>query len=126
MKLLLRREQKSGVLGAVTFSLVVRAELTDEEQSNVTRYKLSDTMLYEKYGLIDRGSGILGLVTRFFHRATNLTISVRDLAGGKRIDCKNVVEMLAIEEHIKEAARTFRAVLEAARSFGGEEVVEIG
>ena len=55
----------------------------------------------------------------------NLSISVNDLAQGKRIDCKNIVEMLAIEEHIKEAARTFRAILEAARTFGGEEVVKI-
>lgn len=125
MKLLLRRDQHANILGTVTFKLSVRAELTDEERTNVTRYKLGSAMLYEKYTMLDRGSGLLGFFWRLFHRARNLSISVNDLAYGKRIDCKDIVEMLAIEEHIKEAARVFRAILEAARTFGGEEVVKI-
>ena len=125
MKLLLRRDQQANVFGTVTFKLSVRAELTDEERANVARYKLGSAMLFEKFILLDRGSGLIGLISRLFHRARNLSISVNDLAQGKRIDCKNIVEMLAIEEHIKEAARTFRAILEAARTFGGEEVVKI-
>lgn len=55
----------------------------------------------------------------------NISISVDDLTHGKRVDCKDIVEMLAVEEQVKDAARNFKAVLEAASTFGGEHVVEL-
>lgn len=127
MKLLLRRDQKSGMLGVgkVTFTLAVRAELTDEEKNNIKKYKLGDTMLYERATLIDKGSGLLGVASRLAFKMMNLTVSVNDLSDGKKIDCKDIVEMLAVEDQIKEAAQTFKNVLEAAASFGGEEVIEL-
>lgn len=127
MKLLLRRNQKSGVLGMgkITFILEVRAELTPEEQENVKKYKLGETMLYERRELVDRGSGLLGLASRMAFKMINLTVSVNDLANGKKIDCKDIVEMLAVEEQVKEAAQNFKNVLNAAASFGGEEVIEM-
>lgn len=125
MKLLLRRDQKSGLLGKVTFTLSVRAELTDEEKTNIKKYKLGDTMLYERSKIIDPGSGLIGLASRLAFKMINLTISVNDLEGGKQVDCKDIVEMLAVEEQIRVAAQTFRSVLNAASTFGGEEVLEI-
>lgn len=125
MKLLLRRDQKSGLLGKVTFTLSVRAELTDEEKTNIKKYKLGDTMLYERSKIIDPGSGLIGLASRLAFKMINLTISVNDLEGGKQVDCKDIVEMLAVEEQIRVAAQTFRSVLNAASTFGGEEVIEI-
>ena len=125
MKLLLRRDQKSGLIGKVTFTLTVRAELTDEEQNNIRRYKLGDTMLYERDKLVDRGSGLLGVASRLAFKMMNLTVSVNDLSDGKKIECKDIVEMLAVEDQLKEAAQTFKNVLEAAASFGGEEVIEL-
>ena len=125
MKLLLRRDQKAGLIGKVTFTLTVRAELTDEEKNNIRKYKLGDTMLYERDKLIDRGSGLLGVASRLAFKMMNLTVSVNDLSDGKKIDCKDIVEMLAVEDQIKEAAQTFKNVLEAAATFGGEEVIEL-
>ena len=55
----------------------------------------------------------------------NISVSVDDLAGGKRIECKDILEMLAVEGQIREAAITFKQVLDAAAHFGGEEVIEI-
>lgn len=125
MKLLLRRDQKSGFTGKVTFSLTVRAELTEEEKSHIKTYKLADTMLYERNKLADRGSGLLGLISRWGFKMLNITVSVKDLADGKTIQVKNIVEMLAVEDQLKEAAQTFKYVLEAAASFGGEEVIAL-
>jgi len=125
MKLLLRRDQKSGLIGKVTFTLAVRAELTDEEKSNIKKYKLGETMLYERDKLIERGSGLLGLASRVAFKMMNISVSVKDLSNGKKIDCKDIIEMLAVEEQIKEAAQTFKSVLEAAATFGGEEVIEL-
>ena len=127
MKLLLRRNQKAGMMGmgSVTFSLEVRAELTAAERDNIGKYKLGKTELYSKSQLTDRGSGLLGLASRLAFKAMNISVSVDDLTSGKRIDCKDILEMLAVEDQIKEAAQTFKAVLEAAAFFGGEEVIEI-
>jgi hypothetical protein len=55
----------------------------------------------------------------------NISVSVNDLVNGKRVECKDIVEMLAVEEQIKEAAVTFKNVLNAAVYFGGEEAVAI-
>ena len=125
MKLLLRHDQKSGLTGKITFILGVRAELTDEEKNNIRKYKLGDTMLYERATLIDKGSGLLGAASRLAFKMMNLTISVNDLADGKKVECKDIVEMLAVEDQIKEAAQTFKNVLEAAARFGGEEILEL-
>jgi hypothetical protein len=125
MKLLLRRSQRSGMLGKIIFTLEVRADLTDEERSNIGKFKLGDTMLYQSHEMVDRGSGLLGVASRLAFKAMTINVSVNDLANGKRIEIKDIVEMLAVEEQIKQAAQTFSQVLHAAANFGGEEVVEI-
>ena len=127
MKLLLRRDQKAGMMGMgkINFILEVRAELSEKEKDNIKKYKLGDTELYSQKELTDRGSGLLGMASRLAFKMTNISVSVDDLSKGKKIDCKDVVEMLAVEAQIKEAAQTFKNVLEAAASFGGEEVIEI-
>lgn len=125
MKLLLRRNQKSGMMGKTSFTLDVRAELSGDEQSHIAKYKLGKTVLYERASLTDRGSGLLGVASRLAFKMMNLSISVDDLSDGKQVECKDIVEMLAVEDQIREACQTFKAVLTAAASFGGEEVFEI-
>lgn len=127
MKLLLRRSQKAGMMGMgkISFLLDVRADLSDEEKSNIKKYKLGETMLYERSSIVDPGSGLLGLASRMAHRALNLSISVNDLQNGKQVECKDIVEMIAVEEQIKEAAQTFKQVLQAAMHFEGEEVIDV-
>jgi hypothetical protein len=125
MKLLLRRDQKSGMMGGITFTLDVRAQLSEEERRNIGKYKLGRTVLYSRGEIVDPGKGLLGLASRLAFKMMNISVSVDDLVGGKRVDCKDIVEMLAVEDQIKEAAKTFNQVLGAAAHFGGEEVVEL-
>ena len=125
MKLLLRRSQKSGILGSPTFTLDVRAEIAEQEKENIRTYKLGKTMLYTRDELADPGKGLLGLASRAAFKMMNISVSVDDLTSGKRIECKDIMEMLGVEEQIKEAAQNFKNVLEAAARFGGEEVVEL-
>ena len=125
MKLLLRRDQKTGLLGGkITFTLNVRAELAPDEVEHVKKYKMGDTMLYQKFG-VEGGSGLLGVASRLAFKAVNVTVTVNDLVNGKHIQCKDIVEMRAVEEQIKEASQTFKEVLETAAHFGGEEVIEL-
>lgn len=125
MKLLLRRDQRSGLMGKIIFSLEVRADVSPEERESIRRYKLGDTELYSSHEMTERGSGLLGLATRLAWKAVVIRVTVNDLANGKRIEAKDIVEMLAIEDQVREAAKTFKAALEAASQFGGEEVVTI-
>lgn len=125
MKLLLRRGQRQGMLGKMIFSLEVRASLTDTERENVRKYRLGDGLLYERKAMKEGGNEYQQLGNALLHRFLNLTISVNDLANGKTIECKDIMEMLAAEAQVKEAAQNFKAILEAAAHFDGEEVVEL-
>ncbi|HLG48142.1 MAG TPA: hypothetical protein VKY24_18005 [Reyranella sp.] len=127
MKLLIRRDQQIGGLlrNTVKFSITVRADLSDQERTNITKYQLGDTLLYSRGELVDKGSGLLGLASRAAFHMMNISVTVNDLAQGKRIECKDILEMLGVQEQIKEAAATFKSVLEAAAHFGGDEVLEL-
>jgi len=127
MKLLLRRDQQaSGLLrNTIAFSITVRAELSDQERQNIQKYKLGESILYTRGELVDKGSGLLGLASRMAFHAMNISVSVNDLANGKRVECKDIMEMLGVEEQIKVAAANFKSVLEAAAHFGGDEVIEL-
>jgi hypothetical protein len=125
MKLLVRRNQRSGLLGKMIFTLEVRADLSQEERGAIDKYKLGDSVLYEKNTIIDPGTGLLGLASRLAFKAMNMSVSVKDLVNGKKLECKDIVEMLAVEDQIREAGKTFNAVLKAALNFGGEEVIDL-
>lgn len=125
MNLLLRRDQRSSLVGNVIFQLDIRAELTQEEIASIQRYKLGKTVLYSKDEIVDPGSGLLGLASRLAFKAMNISLSIDDLVRGKRIECKDIVEMLAVEEQIRQTAATFKQVLWAALHFGGEEAIAL-
>lgn len=131
--MLFKRDQRSGITGKIVFVLDVRADVSEAEKASITKYKLADTRLYEKYEVASAKGpgdylgimGVAGFAARMAARALNITLDVKDLTSGKRIECKDIVEMLAVEEQVKEAARTFAAILAAAQHFGGEEVMEL-
>jgi len=120
MKLLIRRDQKKGLMGGkVKFTLKAQVELSEEEKDHITKYKMGNTMLYTN--MEDRGAGLLGMLSRF---AMAIDITVNDLVNGKQVECKDIIEMLALEEQVKEACNNFKNVLDAAAFFGGEEIIE--
>jgi hypothetical protein len=59
---------------------------------------MGKTLLYTKNVMVDRGSGLLGAASRLAFRMTNVEVTVDDLVNGKHLECKDIVEMLAIEE----------------------------
>jgi hypothetical protein len=124
MKLKLARDQKSSLIGNITFTLDARAELAPQELDAVKRYKLGKTLLYKNYE-VEGGKGLLGAASKWAIKMMNIHITVDDLVNGKHIECKDIVEMRAVEEQLKEACETFKAVLETALHFGGEELIEI-
>ena len=124
-KLLLRRGQKSGLMGGkITFMLDARVELSPDVQELIKKYKMGKEVLYERDKIVDPGAGLLGVASRLAFKAMNLTITVDTLVKGQHIECKDILEMRAVEEQVKEACAVFREVLNSAAQFGGEEVIE--
>lgn len=125
MKLLLRRDQKKAMLGmgSVVFQLDARAELNAQERDWISRYKMGKTVLYRKFEVAG-GSGLFGLASRLAFKAMNIEVTVDDLVNGKHIEVKDIVEMLAVENQLKEAAETFHDILQAAGHFGGEQAYD--
>lgn len=123
MKLLLRRNQRSGMLGGnPTFTLDARADLTSEEKAVIKQYGLGSSMLYQRLDEADMPKGFLGAGSFY---ARQLEVHVRDLEEGFHFECKDVMEMLGVEEQLKAAAQGLVNLLRAAATFGGEEVIEI-
>jgi hypothetical protein len=125
MYLILKRDQRKSLTGRMVFQLDVYAEIEPNEMQCIERYRLKSTVLYTKHVMVDRGKGLLGLLSRLLFRAINISISVDDLVRGKRIECKDIIEMLAVEGQVREAAQTFKQVLNAATHFGGEEAIAL-
>lgn len=126
MRLLLRRDQRPAIIGnKPVFMLDVRTELSADEATSIKKYKLGDTLLYEKKALQQGSNEYAQLGHTLAWRFMNLTITVNDLQNGRRIECKDILEMLGVEEQLRQAAKTFKAVLDAAAHFGGEEVLEL-
>lgn len=119
MELLLTRDQKSGLMGGPKFLLTAKARLTSEEADAVRKYKLSDTLLYEKP---TDGPNMNSTLSMLAYRFTVPRIQVHDLVNGKTIETKDVVEVLDAEQQILKAAEVFHKILTAAKSFGGETV----
>jgi len=124
MNLLVRRHHRAGIIGSLVFVLDVRAELTAEERHTIAMHGLGSTILYSRAELVDPGAGFLGMASRLLFRMTNISVSIDQLARGKRIECTSIVEVLAVEDKIKSAFIMLKTVLEAAQQFAGEELVE--
>ena len=112
-------------MGKVIFTLDVRAQLAPEEKARIAKYKLGNTLLYEKKPMREGGNEYAQLGHAIMWRTMNLIITVNDLENGKRIECKDIIEMLGAESQIRDAAQAFKQVLDASSHFGGEEVMEL-
>lgn len=130
MQLRLHRSQRSSgiVSSKIVFTLSAQVDLTPDEIENVRRYKMGKEIVFSKERVTPDFSGEntwRGIARNLAFAATVLTITINDLVKGRVIECKDILEMLAIEEQIHSACRTFKEILQSAAYFDGEEVIEI-
>lgn len=131
MRLRFRRSQRTaGMLSKTTvFTLEARVDITEEEMGHLQKYKMGQEVIYSKERIAaDRtgDGGFKGLARNLAAAATALTIRVDDLVKGTKVECKDILEMLAVEEQIVTACQTFRNILASMAYFDGEEVIELG
>jgi hypothetical protein len=113
MKVLFKRELgKSGMIKkVVTFNLHVRAELTPEEQALIQKCDADDTVLYTWSGGPKRD--------------IEFKTTVKNMTRGAVINCENFIDLIRAEDELQKACGVFKQLLERAKKFGEEEVVEI-
>lgn len=113
--------------GKVAFALQARVELSNEEEEALLRYKFGKEVLYSKENVTPTHANRntwAGIGRNLAAAALNLVITVDDLVKGKTVECKSIVEMLDVEDTIKESCDVLKGMLEAALNFEGESVVE--
>jgi hypothetical protein len=112
MKVLFKRELGSSgmIKKTTTFTLHVRAELTAEEQALIKKCDAADTVLY---------SWMAGR-----KRDLDMQMTVGDMMRGTTINCEGFVELIRAEDEVRNACGVFKQLLERAKTFGQEEVVE--
>jgi hypothetical protein len=128
MKVKIRRDQVTGITGSVTFTVHFIAELSPEAREAVRRYGFGKTVLYYKDPKLEMSMNLFRLLWRMLWlRLTRKRwqINVNDLVNGRTIQCKDILEVLEVEDRVMGAAKSFASVLRAASWFGGEEIVAL-
>ena len=130
MRLRLRRSQRTaGIMSKTTvFALEARVDITEEEVTHIQKYKMGNEVLFSKDRVAPDRSGEAswkGVARNLAAAATILTIRIDDLVKGTKIECKDIMEMMDVEEQIVSACQNFKGVLASMAHFDGEEVIEL-
>jgi hypothetical protein len=130
MKLKIQRSQRTtGVVSkSILFCVDARVELTPQQQADVVKYKLGSQVIYNSEASkkhlanADARGGLKGLASLAM-AAMNLNITIDGLQRGQHIECKDLNEVCAAEEALKEACGNLKTNLDIAATFDGREIV---
>ena len=116
MKLAIQRGQAKGMMGmgAVSFEVRGQVQLTTEEAELVRHYKLDNEVLASK------PLRILGADTG---RVIQITVST--LISGTTHKAQSLGEVEGYAESLVSACKNLKSYLAVARTFGGQEVIDI-
>jgi len=115
MRLRIIKGQNKGMLGGVSFQVQAQVELSDEERNLIQHYKLEKEVVLSKKLIGFWGQPL----------DVSVSVTVQKLMQGDTYKCKDLNEVIGYRDSLMEACKTLKGYLEVARSFGGEEVVEI-
>jgi hypothetical protein len=136
----LRRSQKAGLLGKVTFMLDARVELSEQARALVAKYGLGSQVIYDSKARQERAQAAYGHFDEAIYTSTgrslwknarglasaammalSLRVTVNNLINGQHIECKDLDELLGAEKALVEACQNLKAYLETALTFDGRE-----
>ena len=144
MQLKLQRSQRAGgVMGStVFFCLDVRADYSQDEQSNISKYKLGGQVIYnsqaalrhldsvsahldrvDSTSLKEKAAGLGRGVVSLAMAKMSLHISIASLGRGHHIECKDLEELLEAEDMVRNACKNVTRFLDVASTFNGSETV---
>ena len=155
MQLLLKRNQSAGAMSRPTFKLWAQFELTEEEQALIDRYRVHRAVLSEgdperdlttsakraavlavmvtivavtqvsPYEALTWGLAAFAAGTYLIYQQIREEIRVSDLLTGRSFSCRSVMTLIEKERTVTDMAVVFRQFLEAMKTWGGAEVVQI-
>lgn len=128
IKLKIRRSQNKAMMRGIGFSVHFIAELSPDARKAVDHYGFGKVVLFEKDLKLKLTANPLKIIWRFLKlwlTRSRWQITVNDLVKGRTISCKDILEMLEVEEDIRQAAKLFANVLRTAATFGGEDLIDL-
>jgi hypothetical protein len=128
LRLKIRRSQATGFARGVQFNVHFIAELSPDAEQAVKHYRFGKTVLYQKPLELKLSFNMFIALWRVFWlwiTRTRWQITVNDLAKGRTVKCRDIIEVLEVEKDVRAAAEIFADILRAASWFGGEEIVEL-
>jgi hypothetical protein len=144
MQLKIQRSQRAGgvLANTVLFCLDIRADYSEEERSNINKYKLGGQVIYNSLAAkrhldnagahLDRAgvpgfSGMAGGLARgvasLAMAKMSLNVTIASLGRGHHIECKDLQELLEGEDTLRNACKDLTRFLQVAETFDGSEVV---
>ncbi|NOT54809.1 MAG: hypothetical protein HOP18_09415 [Deltaproteobacteria bacterium] len=131
MQLKVRRSQRAGMMGKVLFALDVVADLTKEEHACVERYKLWNEVVYSSEAATAnaeraQAGNLAALGSMIADKVMKKFLTIKNLTSGEHIECKDLGELLTVEEQVRLACSNLKKYLAIAETFDGrEEVIEV-
>jgi hypothetical protein len=128
LQLKIRRSQVKGLTGGVQFNVHFIAELSPDAHQAVAHYRFGRTVLYQKPLELKLSFNVFVALWRMFWlwiTRARWQITVNDLVKGRSVKCKDILEVLQVEQDVRTASELFADILRTASWFGGEEVVEL-
>jgi hypothetical protein len=141
MQLKIQRSQRSTITNAVVFCLDIRADYSAEEQHNIQKYRLGSQNIYNsraaqkhleaaqaQFGGKASTTGEIwgglakGMVSMALAKM-QLNVTIASLAKGHHIECKDLEELLEVEDTLRKACKDITRTLQVAATFDGSEVV---
>jgi hypothetical protein len=113
MKLHIKRNQASGMMGGIKFELTGQVTLSPDETELVKKYKAGTQVLLKKEIKIPLTSRVL-----------IVDVTIGSLVSGQNFKSESIGDILEYEEQLKISCQNFKTYITAMRSFGGEEVIE--
>ena len=125
MKLVIKRSKKSSLTGKSKYELYVRADITDEEKALIKENSLGKTLVvyHSKTGVGALADFSFWAALWRMFRDTQMTVDT--FVRGTTFTCKDVTELIRIEDEARGASLMLRTILEMAKTFGGEEVIDV-
>lgn len=128
MEVLLTKSQNKGMmgLGAVTFTLHVKARLTDEETALVKRYQLDNIIIFDQFPYLTQVFSKfrwMGMLYAIAARLFKINFTIGNLISGRSVQAKDVVDVLQARTELTGAAQKFHNLLMASKYFEGEELI---
>jgi hypothetical protein len=136
VQLKIKRSQKdAGLLNkSVIFCLDARAELSPEEANDVRRYKIGHQVIYSSAAArkhTEAGDnaidgtikGNFKAIGAFALARLSLNITIASIQKGHHIECKDLEEVVAAEQALKDACQNLKGFLLTAASYDGSESV---